>query len=374
MFYNSGEDTAVVDQNETVCHIYQTTTFTKYLLIFWPKRFEFDLLTEIDYKSAVDLYFREYSSNALNQTSRHNLAQLIKQFNVQSSHFEYLFDKFLEILLNVHDTKIIKEFIKKVMSNTSSMNQAHIPKLVTLIELLEPVCLIDFFKKFATKNLLNDCLLLESLLESINKNISNIYFEASIVPLLDKQETQFPKFSNDPYTYFRLIELLFYFPNKYLEKFTEKVLNKLDQESLKTLVEYLIVNHAAECTKEPLIELVIQRINWLRELLRKKPVFSYNMKCEAIEDKQVEEFLKSNRREFTYSGVFNGIGQVREFISLFGVNGEGYSIEMHASGVGKKAQVHIVKTRAFFERELAKFEEARREMKSIEKLKLKLKF
>jgi hypothetical protein len=78
--------------------------------------------------------------------------------------------------------------------------------------------------------------------------------------------------------------------------------------------------------------------------------FSWRMpRAHFPSNKQVEEFLRSDRRSMRLSGVFGGVREAREFIALNNGLKKTHSTEMTCSGIGRNTQVHIDKTRAFFE-------------------------
>ena len=67
-----------------------------------------------------------------------------------------------------------------------------------------------------------------------------------------------------------------------------------------------------------------------------------------------------------YSDVFNGIKDARKFAKRYDGQTNGFSVKMTASGIGKRAQVEIVKTRDFFEHEKFKFNCYQHEISKIQ--------
>ena len=93
---------------------------------------------------------------------------------------------------------------------------------------------------------------------------------------------------------------------------------------LKSMTESARKSFEKECTKEV--------SSWCMDYA--------NAKC-----KTMEAFLKSSERTILVKGQFRGIAEAR----LFRIEGNGFSVDYKATGIGKSAQVLVTKSRLIFD-------------------------
>lgn len=116
-------------------------------------------------------------------------------------------------------------------------------------------------------------------------------------------------------------------------------------------------------------EIFEYRLKWIDDKIQADSEFSWQMKKAVFpQNKQVEDFLKSDARELILDGVFNSISDAREFVKNYNGLKNGFSTEMKEYGTDQSAQVKIVKTKEFFEKKkdnLQKYEKERLEIQSF---------
>jgi hypothetical protein len=350
---------------------YRTKTYQTFLLIIWPKKFEFENLIQIDYQSAAKLLFTKLSPKRSNTNNSyfHKFDILIRQLTVDSSYYSELFDKFLDALLIIHEASLTKAFFMKAI-NCKIDNQLLVPKLTRLLASLNHSELLDILKDIPTTNFANNFYLLSRLLKLNDKKTASLFYDQKILPIMEKK-VEFPFLTSAPELYLKFLEISLKLGDpqktKSLKKLQELVKLRFNQDSLKLLLDFLVSKNSTDCKN--LLDIFALRINWLVEKTKKGPFYDFKLYDVSFpESKIVEEFLRGSGERLAYSGGFKSVGEARMFVEKHTNLAEELNLKLAVSGTGKQISVVIEKTPPLeFDKEKESFTLFKKELKQLER-------
>ena len=160
---------------------------------------------------------------------------------------------------------------------------------------------------------------------------------------------------NEDGHFMKLTKLIFLFQNRVEFKTISKelfdaIVKSLEPMYFQALLKDFVTALPAYKNSSLVTSLLKYRIDWLKEKLKSKPVFSWRMpEAEFPHHKVVENFLRSDKEKMIYTGVFDYNDTAKDFVDTYDhCNQKNFSMDMEYCGRGPYGKVKLTKTKRYF--------------------------
>jgi len=371
---------------------FKTVKKEKYFLVFYPKKFDYEMNLEVDFDAEID-ELKESLDSLQQEEINCKITSIINYVKENAKTMDsYSIRPVLEVLGEIKSLEYTRAFIQLLpdIDEPLFLYSACLVRIFSW-EILKD-CFEHLLSASSTSRLYITCKFVKQLFVLCDEQTAFCCLKDSVLSILDNQ-TEFEKLkikvqnkfycgwfnfsSKINVDYFDLFQMfletmMLFRPHlieEHLAKFSSLLIGILNEpDELNNFLERIKMN-VKEFKKSPsVVKLFESRLKWLEA--HTPPIFTWYMPGPVPGHPEVECFLMNRdlQKMIYTNGKFQAIWQARQFIKKHNGLRNGYSLSMYFTGKPPSVAIHIIKTTDYYANYLKDFHKYRTEIVSIKDL------